>query len=700
MSNKWDNWGGRGTTRNPFKADQSVIDEAEQLGLDRFEIENGGGWRKDDKNRTHWLRLRQLIEYRKADLRIVDDAEFWKWFEDYRKTENIGQSRGSVSWSDYGGSWVSKPKDYLSDWWKGWGFGGSSDKERKLAIALAAVQSTVSVINNSGKKYVVSFSEHGETYTDFNAVQVKITPQAILDPKIEDDRAIKITTGLGLHEGSHAEYTEPLAEVLQKPIPLMPLRVSSLLLNILEDNRIEYLTSKKYPGFASYFGDIYEWGWDLQGPKAPQTWGPDLKAKLDAVVLMVKWPDAYEEIARKDKTLSAEFDWWKAWGEPYRTQPDMKTARKLVEDGLNRLRVDPNTAKQLDQMAKAEEQAAGSQQQILKLTPKQFEELLEQLKKQLGNPSSIDSCPSPEHGNGPVVQLTEEQAAEVRKLVDEKLEIHFSQFPDKATGKAPQIVVTKPLETEQSKRSYRPANKGLVQRLKANFFLRKRLPVYDERMLKKGMVDDEELWRVGVNDFRVFLQRHVEEQDFVSATMLVDCSGSMHGENISRAQMLATVLMECLSTMPGAVVRVRGHSYVGGDACNVYRIWDRGDPISRLGLFGHVDSGSNYDGYAIEFCAREMLADARPNETRLLFVLSDGRPNGGHKYSGLPAMRHVRTVTDAFNKKDMTVIQIAVDPMVGPADQQVMFANWIPFDAQKLPTMLGRLLVKLLGAQQ
>lgn len=694
------NWFGRDKASKPFvHNDPAEVAEARSLDIIEDEIEDGGGWRQDRKGRQHWLKLKHLIEFRKADRRFAVDKDFWDWVDEYLETEKIGQSRGAVNYGSYSGNWSSKPKDYLSDWWKGSGYYGSgtSDNDRKLAVALSAAQSTVGVINMTGKRYVVSYSTKGETYTDLDGEQIKITPEAILDDKIDDDRAIKITTGLALHEGSHTQYTPAVAKILRDPKPMLPLRVSQLLLNILEDLRIERLTADKFPGFASFFGDIYEWGWEQLGPTVAKKWGPDLKEKLGAIVAMTKWPDAYEEQARKDPELSTEFDWWKAWGESYRVAPDTSGARKLVQDALDRLREDPKTKAELDKMA-ADEEKIQSQAGMKTLSDDEFAQLLENLKQQLGDPSAIQGCPSPGHGSK--IQLTPDQAAAVNQLVQDKMEIHFSQFPDQATGKAPKIVVTKPQETAHSKRSYKPANRNLVQRIKAAFFFRKRMPVFDERMLKRGMVDDEQLWRVGDNDFRVFLQRHVEEADFVSATMLVDCSGSMHGSNIERAQMLSTVLLECFSTMPNARARVRGHAYTGGDACNVYRIWEPGDPRSRLGLFSHVPSGSNYDGYAIEYCAAELLKDQRPNETKLLIVLSDGRPNGGHNYSGRPAMQHVRRITDHFGKRDMTVIQIAVDPSVGPADQSAMFANWIPFDAQQLPVKLGKLLIRLFGASQ
>jgi len=697
------NWWGRGKvkTTSAFTADPAVVAEAEALDIDQNEIDDGGGWRNDETKKVHWLRLRQLVEYTKADLRIEDNQEFWDWFADFRKTENIGQSRGAVSYGSYSGGWVSQSKDYLSDWWKGWGYGGSADKDRKLAVALSAASATVGVINDTGTNYHVKFSQQGESSTDLDKRTIVISPEAVLDKNIEDDRAIRITTGLALHEGSHTKYTPSVAKVLEQPTELTPVQISQLLLNLLEDLRIERLTADKFPGFASYFTDIREWGWDTQKDKAPTKWGPDLRHKLGSVILSTKWASDYESIARADPELSAQLDWWKAWGETYRDAPSNDTARQLVEDGLARLREDPNTAKELDAMAEKEKAIRDAMKQPGKpLTDAEFEEFLAELKKQLGNPSDFEACPSPDHAQGIPVQLSSEQAQQVQKLVSEKMEIHFSQFPDAATGAAPKIIVTRPQETEHSKRAYRVPDRNLVQRIKGAFFLRKRKPTFDERLLKRGLVDDEALWRVADDDFRVFLQRQVEEQDFIAATMLIDCSGSMHGGNLARAQMLASVLLECFSTMPNARVKVRGHAYTGGDACNVYRIWEPGDPRTRLGLFEFVDSGSNYDGYAIEYCATEMLKDARPNETKLLIVLSDGRPNGGLQYRGMPAMKHVRRVTDAFGRKDIALFQIAVDSAVTSTDQSTMFANWIPFDAHQLPMKLGRLLIKMFGAQQ
>lgn len=698
------NWSGRGKTSKPaIWSDPKVVAEAKEVGLEDDEIEDGGGWRKDETKRSHWLRLRQLVEFTKQDLSIKSDADFWTWFASYRKTENISGGRGPVNFNSYSSGYASKAKDYLTDWWTGWGYGGASADERKLAVGLSATKTTIGVINNSGKRYNVKFSDDGSNATDLDERNIVVSPEALLDKKLEDAVAIRVTTGWGLHEASHAEYTPEVADQLQTPVPLEPFQISGLLLNLLEDLRIERLTAEKFPGFATYFEESNRYLWDKQAPTAPTVWGPDLKTKLGAVILATKWSDDYESMARGDAALSAEFDWWKAWGETYRIAEDTSGARQLVIDGLNRLREDPDTAKKLDHMALAEAKMRSDMAMSPgTLSADEFSQLMEQLRKQgpKGGPAGFDPCPSPERSQGRPIQLDAAQSEEVRKLVNEQLEIKFSQFPDAATGAAPQFVITKPLEDAESRMRYEVPNRSLVARIKAAFFFRKRIPAHDDRMLKKGEIDDEQLWRVGVEDYRVFFRRHMEEQDFIAATMLIDVSGSMHGENVRRAQMLATVLMECFATMPNARVKVRAHTHLGNDDCTIYRIWEPGDARTRLGLLATVQGGSNYDGYAIEYCANEMVKDARPNETKLLIVLSDGRPNGGRQYRGTPAMKHVRWVTDHFGRKDIAIFQIAVDEGVDARDQATMFANWIPFDAQKMPQLLGRLLIRLFGASQ
>lgn len=692
---------------------EALLKEAAEF-IERNEIEDGGGWREDEHRKAFWLRLPRLLEYEKADRRIKDDREFWKWYRKFRNDNAIGQSRGKVNWGSYYNENDYKPKNYLKDWWNGWGWGGgysnsgSSELTRKLAVAQGAVATTVNVINDTGKRYQVEFADDTNTApmsaTMYDEARIVVSPQALLDAKIDQGEAIEITTGYALHEGSHVQYSEPLVGALKTPTLLEPLRVAALLHNILEDLRIERLTGEKFPGFVDYFVKANGYLWGVQKDKVPKTWGGaqnGIEDKLNSVILMAKWPEQYEPIVKNDPGLTSQWPWWRKWAEQYRQEK--AEIRPSIIAALRRLAEDPETKKQMDQMTKQEQDMA-TQWGVgdpVQLNDKQFKDFLNNLKKQLGDPNSIKPCPSPLGGRP--IKLSQKQAAELKKLVKEQFE-HFDpafKFNDRSVGAIPKIQRYRPEEDSDSKRQFKAPRQAIVARMKAAFFFRKTQPVIPDRLQKSGLIDEDELWRVAGNDYRVFQRLVHKETPDTQVTMLVDTSGSMHGPLLATAQELATIMIECLRLMPGIRSRVRGHTNAGANDALIGRIWEPGDPISRLGLLQTMDHGVNWDGYAIDACAQELLDNQRPGEDMVLIVLSDGRPNGGSGYySGVPAMNHVRAVNTHYARKGVTIIQVAVSGGIRAEDQARMYDNWIPFEtAEKLPQQLTQLLIKLFGAE-
>lgn len=182
----------------------------------------------------------------------------------------------------------------------------------------------------------------------------------------------------------------------------------------------------------------------------------------------------------------------------------------------------------------------------------------------------------------------------------------------------------------------------------------------------------------------------------------------MVGEGIEKAQYLSNVMLACLRTVRGVTVRVRAHStgYEGvSQTSKVYRIWEQGDPDTRIGLLSTVDHGSNFDGFAIDYCAQEL--DAVTADSKLLIVLSDGLPAGsfhaggkGYHYGGVSAMNHMMEVSRQWEARGVTIVQIAIDQDgLRPEDQAMMFRHWIGYESDgKLLTDLTALLSKVFGA--
>jgi len=308
------------------------------------------------------------------------------------------------------------------------------------------------------------------------------------------------------------------------------------------------------------------------------------------------------------------------------------------------------------------------------------------------------------------VTLSEDQGEELEKLLNEQYQQFeaFFKMKDGNNKLGPKIEVMRPEETQWSKQAYRRPG-GMAERLREVFFFRKTVTSETERLLKNGAIDEEELWRVGIGDDRVFERYTEPEEVATSVTMLIDVSGSMYGQGIERAQDLANVMLACLRTQRGVRVRVRAHStgeVEYSQTSQIYRIWEPGDPDTRIGLLAHTGQGSNFDGFAIDWCAKELNDTAQANEQKLLIVLSDGLPAGqitenGNSayYGGEPAMEHMRQVGDYWERQGVKTVQIAIDhDGIRPEDQAKMFKYWIGYSSdQKLLVDLTKLLAKTFG---
>ena len=607
----------------------------------------------------------------------------------------------------------------VTQWWSDWGgygsggYSGGSELVRKLAIALKAINATVSVINDTGKRYRVELAHDDDgspmSYTSYDEHLIVVSPQALLDTTIDQGEAIEITTGWGMHEASHPKYSEPIRDALTVPTTLRPLAVAGLMHNVLEDLRIEHLTGLKFPGFAEYFDVANAYLWGVTKDKVPTTWGPELGDKINAIIGMAKWPTEYEPFAMADPELAAQWPWWREWAEAY--VANKEPIRMGIIRALEKLAEDPQTARQMADMTDQEKQFESAEPGTL--TDEQFGDLLKQLKEALGN--GLEPCPSPSRQRGgPTrpIQLTEEQGKELEKLMVEQYSQEESTYKmtEGVDNVSPMIEVMRPQETDWSRDMYH-APGGMVERLRSVFFFRKVAASDTERLLRTGLIDEEELWRAGTGDPRVFERTTQPEENYASVTMLVDASGSMNGRGLIKAQELANVMMACLRTQRGCRTRVRGHTtgQVGDSQTSViYRIWEPGDRDTRLGLLTTVPHGANFDGFAIDWCARELATTAEPNETKLLIVLSDGLPNGNisangthYHYGGEAAMRHMWGVGDYWAKQGVEIVQIAIDHNgIRPEDQARMFRHWIGYETDnRLLTDLTKLLAKTFGGE-
>ena len=684
---------------------EDLIKKAGRL-IDQEFIDGGGDYREDQKGTIYWLDLDHLVEFELADKRFGVDKDFWDWFRTYRETHGVEARKGSRKWvSSFGDyKYENHDRNYMTSWWGGWGYKASSEATQKLAIAVGAVNSIVSVINDTGKPFKTRLAsgddrEAPKSFTTFDTQEVVVSPQALLDPSIPEDEGIEVTAGWGLHEGSHVRFTSQLLDVLTLPSVLKPIVTSAHLFNLLEDVRIESKTSEQFPGFEGYFDKANSYLWDVTKHLAPTQWGPTLADKMNVITASVKWGTEYGQIvaAAGDQKLKDEYVWFSAWSEKYRIEK--KDARRSLIEALSHMEEDDDTKKQMADQSKREEKLAADSfgKGTGGLTEKEFRDLLKDIKELLRDgkgKSPFEPCPSPlKQGRGDPgkkpIRLTPDQADEIEELIRQELTKATTTVG--TTAGKDQITIIKPVEDDQSRATYiKPG--PMVGRLKSAFVFRKTVPEWFDRAQRSGQLDENELWKIVGNDLRVFERRVTADTPNTQVTMLVDMSSSMRGENMRKAQDLANTMLECLKTMKGVTVRVRGHNHT--PAVMIYRIWEQGDPQTRLGLIGKLCAGSTPDGYALDWCSQELMANHKPGEDMVLIILSDGMPNVAP--AGTNAPDHVHQVVEHFRQRGITTVSIGLGR--GVTGQDTMYRNYIQYESdQKLPTQLTKLLIKLFG---
>ena len=666
-----------------------------------------GGYREDAESKRYWLRPAEIKEFDKKNLDISDDAEFWAWFDKFRKDKKIYEAwankteRGEVSW---GFDDKKKKGSYLSEWWtgsyfsKGWG-GMSSPEASKLALAMTAIRTVIRVIDDSDPPMTVKWAQTGVSYTDFKSGAIHINPEPIKNDKLAEGEAIDIATAFAMHEASHATYTAPIWEQVTKPEAINPLAVSGLMANLLEDIRIERKTSAKFPGFAEYFEKSLDYLWKSNATSPPKEYGPDLQSRVNFAICSVKWPIESEALWRKDE--STELDWWQAWSARYQADESLPL-RASCQEAIDHLRLATEKEKGEGKAdAKGEGKAAGEMDKISEseealrkagIAGARLRREIERILRDFGI-AVVEFCPHPDPEDG----LEDSEATEVERLVTEQLrrdEIPV-KMPNGATFAS--VFVSKPTEDDRSRSAYIGKPSPMLARLKASLLFRQELPQYTNRLQKEGGLDDEELWRWSAGDYRVFEEKVIAVHPKVQMGLLVDMSGSMCGEHLETAQELAQLFCWALRDMSNVTTKIFGHTanVTGSRDCQVYRLWEPGDPMNRLGLISTLPHMNNYDGFAIASVVKDLMERGEPDEQRVLIVLADGYPQGTG-YGGSEGMKHVKMVDDWARRNGVEVIQIAIDYSLNAERQSAMFKRWIPYEKDmSLPSKLEALLAKL-----
>ena len=176
------------------------------------------------------------------------------------------------------------------------------------------------------------------------------------------------------------------------------------------------------------------------------------------------------------------------------------------------------------------------------------------------------------------------------------------------------------------------------------------------------------LWYGGKLNFRTAYRPEVGyyERDILNNPqadlalfVLVDESGSMSWGDRIPAAVRASVLLDAVAREINIPCAIYGHTEDSASRIEMYKYRDFDDPEEAKYTIPSMSArGNNRDGYAIRF-ALEKLKD-RPEEKKLLIVISDGQPAAA-AYHGQLAIRDMQNTIEEFKGIDVIAAAIGSD---------------------------------------
>lgn len=247
----------------------------------------------------------------------------------------------------------------------------------------------------------------------------------------------------------------------------------------------------------------------------------------------------------------------------------------------------------------------------------------------------------------------------------------------------------------------------LIDRLRDVLSFRQEQAAMDELGLRRGRIDEGGIYKLGLDDPRVFTRTEIQAAPQVHFGVLVDESGSMcalGGADKTRADLAreSAVLIEAaVRDMRGVHLSIWGHTADdrrhGVDGAFVFRYIERGrgSPY-RLGDIQARDN--NADGHALACCVERMGALSEPGEEQILITILDGHPQAWG-YGGAPAEKHIQGVCEAARRRGIQILAIGIGEGLERLAFERMYGagNYVMVpEVKDLPRLMGRLLTRAL----
>ena len=175
------------------------------------------------------------------------------------------------------------------------------------------------------------------------------------------------------------------------------------------------------------------------------------------------------------------------------------------------------------------------------------------------------------------------------------------------------------------------------------------------RMYGRDIVAND-MWRP---DCRYFSDTKLpQDLPDMAVAVLVDQSGSMCGQRMGAA-MKATMLLHDYAERVHVPVAVYGHNVTMHGRVNLFVYTDflKAGKRDKYRLAKLSTGGCNRDGAALEVVAN--LLNARPERTKLLIIISDGKPNDD-SYGGDSAAKDIKDIVARNRRRGVEIVAAAI----------------------------------------
>lgn len=595
----------------------------------------------------------------------------------------------------------------------------------EFAMRMASVRRSIAdFVKIICKKPIpVKFSSGTQSYTDGNSV-------VVISVKT-DPNDIDVMVGLALHEASHVLLSQPLfkwmnniwriTSAIRRRIisisgvhqPELVRKTIQLLINFLEDRRIDSWIYERIGGYRPYYDELYntyfysdEINTELAEPdsRIPTISNYELHIfnmtnKNVEVSALPELDKIFELIDLKNIRRFDDFDGDNSSGYPLIVETALQIAEiifrhSVADASQNNTSKNKNTSEDEsggsagasgnspDNDLENLDTSIGDNETSNKPVPNQDSSALAQQKKFIMGEPMTHAPTNPELEA--MISHVEETNATVATVSSDKSEARIRPIKAIIYRKVNENTVKSglfpfgslvPIHTSA-------VNEGIQM---GNILAHRLRIMHDEHTMKfgrqmHGKLDKRQIHSLGFGNESVFTIDHIVRMKPVFVHLTLDSSGSMSGIRWHNALKLATALATAASKIRSFDISISMRSGTNvlsnsSESVAVALVYDsRVDSPSKIRqVFPYlVVNGSTPEGLAFDSIIDELVANQR-DATRKFFVnISDGEP-AMQGYYGEAAAHHTRNIINKIRKSGVRILSYFVGSSYSPDMFRIMY---------------------------